>query len=118
MAIETKKARLVVIANDVDPIELVVWLPTLCRKLEIPYVIVKGKARLGQLVGLSTTTCCALLDVKTGYRGKLGSILDLVLANYTQKYAEELHHWGGGVLSEKTLEKLKAQGKLEPGHKD
>lgn len=36
-----------VIAHDVDPIELVVWLPALCRKMEIPYCIVKGKARLG-----------------------------------------------------------------------
>lgn len=41
------KAQLVVIAHDVDPIELVVWLPALCRKMEIPYCIVKGKARLG-----------------------------------------------------------------------
>ncbi|XP_024178223.1 60S ribosomal protein L7a-like [Rosa chinensis] len=41
------KAQLVVIAHDVDPIELVVWLPALCKKMEIPYCIVKGKARLG-----------------------------------------------------------------------
>ena len=40
-----------VIAHDVDPIELVVWLPALCRKMGVPYAIVKGKSRLGQ-VGL------------------------------------------------------------------
>ncbi|KAB1217495.1 60S ribosomal protein L7a [Morella rubra] len=45
--IEQNKAQLVVIAHDVDPIELVVWLPALCRKMEIPYCIVKGKSRLG-----------------------------------------------------------------------
>ena len=44
------KAQLVVIAHDVDPIELVVWLPALCRKMEIPYCIVKGKARLGSVI--------------------------------------------------------------------
>ncbi|KAL7582638.1 hypothetical protein Lser_V15G45231 [Lactuca serriola] len=43
------KAQLVIIAHDVDPIELVVWLPALCRKMEIPYCIVKGKSRLGTL---------------------------------------------------------------------
>merc|ERR1712130_330711 len=32
--IEKKKAQLVVIANDVDPIELVMFLPALCRKME------------------------------------------------------------------------------------
>lgn len=41
------------IAHDVDPIELVVWLPALCRKMEIPYCIVKGKARLGTVIILS-----------------------------------------------------------------
>ena len=34
-------AQLVCIAHDVDPIELVIWLPALCRKMNIPYVIVK-----------------------------------------------------------------------------
>lgn len=43
------KAQLVVIAHDVDPIELVVWLPALCRKMGVPYAIVKGKSRLGQV---------------------------------------------------------------------
>jgi large subunit ribosomal protein L7Ae len=47
LAYSQNKAQLVVIAHDVDPIELVVWLPALCRKMEIPYCIVKGKARLG-----------------------------------------------------------------------
>jgi len=40
--IENKKAQLVVIAHDVDPIELVVYLPHLCQKRGIPYCIVKG----------------------------------------------------------------------------
>jgi len=40
--IENKKAQLVVIAHDVDPIELVVYIPHLCQKRGIPYCIVKG----------------------------------------------------------------------------
>jgi large subunit ribosomal protein L7Ae len=39
--VEAGKAQLVVIAHDVDPIELVVWLPALCKKQGIPYCIVK-----------------------------------------------------------------------------
>ncbi len=46
--VETGKASLVVIAHDVDPIELVVWLPAVCRKMNVPYIIVK----VGQ------TPCC------------------------------------------------------------
>lgn len=48
--IENKKPALVLIPNDVDPIELVVFLPALCRKMQVPYAIIKGKARLGTLV--------------------------------------------------------------------
>jgi large subunit ribosomal protein L7Ae len=39
--VESKKATFVAIAHDVDPIELVVFLPALCRKMGVPYVIVK-----------------------------------------------------------------------------
>ena len=48
--VENKKAQLVIIPNDVEPIELVVFLPALCRKMGIPYALVKGKARLGVVV--------------------------------------------------------------------
>jgi len=48
--IENKKASLVLIPNDVDPIELVIFLPALCKKMGVPYAIVKGKARLGTVV--------------------------------------------------------------------
>ena len=41
--VESKKASLVVIAHDVDPIEMVVWLPALCKRMDVPYVIVKVK---------------------------------------------------------------------------
>ena len=54
--IEQKKASLVVIAHDVNPIELVVWLPALCRKMNVPFCIVKGRSRLGQLTNMKNST--------------------------------------------------------------
>lgn len=39
--VENVKAQLVIIAHDVDPLELVLWLPALCRKMGVPYCIVK-----------------------------------------------------------------------------
>jgi large subunit ribosomal protein L7Ae len=39
--IESGKAQMVLIAHDVDPLELVVWLPALCKKMGVPYAIVK-----------------------------------------------------------------------------
>ena len=40
--VEQKKAKLVLIANDVEPVELVVFLPTLCKAMDIPYAIVQS----------------------------------------------------------------------------
>ena len=62
--VEQKRAKLVLIAADVDPIETVVYLPSLCKTMEIPYAIVSSKERLGHLVGKKTTTCLALTDFK------------------------------------------------------
>jgi large subunit ribosomal protein L7Ae len=39
--VEAGEAQLVVIAHDVDPLELVIWLPALCKAQGIPYCIVK-----------------------------------------------------------------------------
>ena len=55
--VETGKAKLVIIAHDVDPIELVVWLPAVCRKMDVPYIIVKVCAH----ACCSTRTCSELL---------------------------------------------------------
>eukprot|EP00088_Acartia_fossae_P044501 TRINITY_DN4727_c0_g1_i5.p1 TRINITY_DN4727_c0_g1~~TRINITY_DN4727_c0_g1_i5.p1 ORF type:complete len:267 (+),score=121.27 TRINITY_DN4727_c0_g1_i5:34-834(+) len=112
--IEKKKAQLVVIANDVDPIELVVFLPALCRKMGVPYCIVKNKARLGRVARRKTTTCLAITQVESSDRSSLNKLVDVVKTNYNERSEEIRKHWGGGSLGSKSaarvakLEKLKA----------
>ena len=48
--IENKKATLVLIPNDVDPIELVVYLPALCRKMGVPYAVSSQISPLAQSI--------------------------------------------------------------------
>ena len=79
--IEAKKASLVVIAHDVDPIELVVFLPALCRKMGVPYVIVKGKARLGTVVHKKTSAVLTLQDVKSEDQRELATLISAAKAN-------------------------------------
>lgn len=50
--VENGKAQLVAIAHDVDPVELVVWLPALCKKMGVPYCIVKVPVHLTPLQSL------------------------------------------------------------------
>ncbi|KAJ1849990.1 60S ribosomal protein L8 [Coemansia sp. RSA 2703] len=104
--VESKKAKLVVIANDVDPVELVVWLPALCRKMGVPYCIVKGKARLGTVVHQKTATALALVDVKEEDKQSLSALVSAVNANFTEKSDEIRRTWGGGVLGVKSQAKI------------
>ncbi|CAM9013094.1 unnamed protein product [Wickerhamomyces anomalus] len=103
--IENKKAKLVLIANDVDPIELVIFLPALCRKLGIPYAIVKGKARLGTLVHLKTSAVAALTEVKPEDESALATLVSTVTANFNDKFEENRKHWGGHILGAKSQAK-------------
>ncbi|KAB0369110.1 hypothetical protein FD755_019115, partial [Muntiacus reevesi] len=87
--VENKNAHLVVIAHDMDLIKLMVFLPTLCRKMGVLYCIIKGKAKLGCLIHRKTCTTAAFTQI--------------------------CHHWGGNVLRLKSvalntkLEKAKAK---------
>ena len=62
--VEQKRAKLVLIAADVDPIETVVFLPSLCKTMDVPYAIVPSKAKLGKLANKKTCTSLALTDFK------------------------------------------------------
>ncbi|MCI4366241.1 MAG: 50S ribosomal protein L7Ae [Thermoplasmata archaeon] len=50
---ERAEAKLVVMAEDVDPVEILVHIPMLCEEKRIPYIYVPKKQRLGQSAGLS-----------------------------------------------------------------
>jgi len=102
--VERQKAQLVVIAHDVDPLELVLYLPTLCKKLGIPYVIVKSKSRLGQLVHLKNTSVVALSDVRKEDRDEFTKLLESVRGSFNERYAEINRNWGGLKLSRRSLD--------------
>ncbi|VAI74427.1 unnamed protein product [Triticum turgidum subsp. durum] len=106
------KAQLVVIAHDVDPIELVVWLPALCRKMEVPYCIVKGKSRLGSIVHKKTASVLCLTTVKNEDKLEFSKILEAIKANFNDKFDEVRKKWGGGVMGSKSQAKTKARERL------
>jgi len=108
--VEQKRAKFVAIAHDVDPIEMVVWLPTLCRKLSVPYCIVKGKARLGAVVHKDTTSCVAVTSVDKEDQKDMANITDL----FTQSFNNNVdlrRTWGGGRMGNKALAAKKKKEK-------
>jgi len=111
---EAKKPALVLIANDVDPIELVVYLPALCRKMGIPYGIIKGKARLGTVVHKKTASVLALTEVRSEDSSELSKLVSAVKEGFSDKYEEHRRHWGGGIMGAKAnARQAKKQKALE-----
>ena len=106
--IEEKKAKLVIIASNVDPIELVVWLPTLCRKLDIPYCFVKGKARLGQLVHQKNAAVVALTEVRKEDEGDLNNLTTAFRTNFNdnQKLRKEIGGFRKGTKSQHKFDRV------------
>lgn len=100
--IEEKKAKLVLIAHDVDPIELVIWMPALCRKMDVPFAIVKGKGRLGTLTNQKNCTAVALTKVNKEDESALKKLQD----NFKAQYTVPERKWGGGIMGRKTMSKL------------
>lgn len=104
--VEEKQASVVIIANDVDPIELVLWLPALCRKMKVPFMIVKDKARLGALCALKTAAAVALTTVNAADQAQLDLLISLANEKYNDN-PELVRKWGGGIMGLKTQAKLK-----------
>jgi len=61
-AIERGQAKLVVIAEDVEPPEVVAHLPLLCEERKIPYVFVPSKEKIGTASGIDVPAASACIS--------------------------------------------------------
>ena len=98
--LDHKKAKLVLIANEVDPLELVMWPSALCLKMGVAYAMVSGKA-----VGVLWCTRRPLPVCVRGVNPEDEAALNSLQESFTTKYAEN-KKWGGGIIGLKTQSKL------------
>ncbi|MGA8665088.1 MAG: 50S ribosomal protein L7Ae [Thermoplasmata archaeon] len=75
---ERSEAKLVVMAEDVDPVEILVHIPMLCEEKRIPYIYVPKKQRLGQSAGLSKSAA----SVAVVEPGEAKGLLDEIAAQF------------------------------------
>jgi large subunit ribosomal protein L7Ae len=62
--VERGQAKLVVMAEDVTPEEILAHMPILCEEKKIPYAYVPSKDELGRSAGLHvSTTAVAILNI-------------------------------------------------------
>jgi len=109
--VEEGKAKLVVIAHDVEPLEMMTFLPALCRNKDVPFCIVSGKARLGKLCHTKTATCVALTEVVKEDLKDLATLERTFTAQYNEN-RDLQRKWGGGVMGIKNQHMMAKREKL------
>jgi len=79
-AIERGTSKLIVIAEDVDPPEVVAHLPILCEEHNADYAFVPSKQELGKSLGIDiTSAAAAILD-----SGDAEHIVDQVITSLSK----------------------------------
>lgn len=104
--VESGRAKLVLIAHDVDPIELVLWLPTLCVKKGVPFAIVKSKSRLGSLVNKKTAACLALTEVSPDRESDFQALRAQCTERWNDQFDQLRRKRGAKVLGIKTRHRV------------
>jgi large subunit ribosomal protein L7Ae len=78
--VERGQAKLVVMASDVSPEEILVHMPVLCQEKNVPYTYVPSRMDLGRSAGLNTgTACLALVDA-----GEAKDLLEKIIKEITE----------------------------------
>ena len=75
-AVERNQAKLVVLASDVSPAEIVMHLPILCEEKSIVCVVAGTKEELGAAAGLSVGTVAVAVTEEGNSKNDLQKVLD------------------------------------------
>lgn len=77
-AVERGNAQLVVIADDVEPKEIVMHLPAMCDEKKIPYIHVPNKVELGRASGIDVgSAAIAIVEAGEG-KSVIGEIANSI----------------------------------------
>jgi len=75
-AVERNTAKLVVLANDVSPAEIVMHLPILCEEKSVVCVVGGSKEELGAAAGLTVGTVAVAVTDEGNAKNDLQKVLD------------------------------------------
>jgi len=78
--IERGQAKLVVMALDVEPPEILAHLPMLCEEKQIPYTYVPSRDELGRAAGLKVTTAAIAITEIGKKKGALEEVVKAIQA--------------------------------------
>ena len=74
-AIERGIAKIVIVAEDVEPPEVVAHIPILCEERNVPYIFVPSKSQLGPPLGIDIGSASATIIEPGEGQGLLNQII-------------------------------------------
>jgi large subunit ribosomal protein L7Ae len=77
-SIERGIARLVVIAEDVEPAEITMYMPGLCDDKKAPYIFVPSKKDLGNAAGIERPTAAVAIVIEGKAKDLVTDIVDKI----------------------------------------
>ncbi|HIQ29757.1 MAG TPA: 50S ribosomal protein L7ae [Candidatus Caldiarchaeum subterraneum] len=84
-SIERGQAKFVAISTDVDPPEIVAFLPALCDEKKIPYMFVPSKEQLGEVAGIAVAASSVSVVDPGDAKGYLDEIIKKIQEIRQQK---------------------------------
>lgn len=75
-AVERNQAKIVVVAKDVNPAEIIMHLPILCEEKSIPCVVAGSKDELGAAAGLTVGTVAIAIVDEANAKADLQKFID------------------------------------------
>ena len=77
-SIERGNTELLVIAGDVEPEEIVMHLPAICKDRDIPYIFVPSKEELGLAAGIKVQTASVAITKSASAEDDVEEIIEKV----------------------------------------
>ena len=74
--------------------------------MNVPYCIVKGKARLGAVVHKKTATALALTGIKNEDKMEFSQLVEAIKGSYNDKFDKTMRTWGGGTWASSPRRRL------------
>jgi len=79
-SVERSEPKLVIAASDVEPQEIIMHLPVLCKEKEVPFVIVPKREELGASAGLPVSTAVIAVVNPGGAKAAFDSVIKNISA--------------------------------------
>lgn len=77
-AVDRGNTKLVVIARDVNPQEIIMHLPVLCREKDVEYIFVDSKKELGNNAGINVAATSVAIKNPGGKEIELKKLIQLI----------------------------------------